>query len=58
MCIEIATSFSFLRVTRALEKIIDWRGKPFCLHVDNGPEFTSHHFELWFKDQGIAIQFI
>ncbi|RKO72584.1 transposase [Sphingobacterium puteale] len=40
------------------EQIIDWRGKPLCLRVDNGPEFTSHHFELWCKDQGIAIQFI
>jgi len=58
LCIEIATSISSLRVTRTLEQIIDWRGKPLCLRVDNGPEFTSHHFELWCKDQGIAIQFI
>ncbi|WP_313672626.1 integrase core domain-containing protein [Sphingobacterium multivorum] len=41
-----------------IEQIIDWRVKPLCLRVDNGPEFTSHHFELWCKDQGIAIQFI
>lgn len=58
LCVEIATSISSLRVTRTLEQIIDWRGKPLCLRVDNGPEFTSHHFELWCKDQGIAIQFI
>ncbi|QQT55337.1 transposase family protein [Sphingobacterium multivorum] len=58
LCIEIATSISSLRVTRTLKQIIDWRGKSLCLRVGNGPEFTSHHFELWCKDQGIAIQFI
>ncbi len=46
LCIEIGTYISSLRVTRTLEQIIDWRGKPLCLSVDNGPEFTSHHFEL------------
>ncbi|KKX46402.1 transposase IS1400, partial [Sphingobacterium sp. IITKGP-BTPF85] len=56
LCIEVATSISSVRVTRALEQIIDWRGKPLCLRVDNGPEFTSHHFDLWCKSQGIAIQ--
>ncbi len=58
LCIEIAISISSLRVTQTLEQIINWRGKPLCLRIDNGPEFTIHHFELWFKDEGIAIQFI
>lgn len=58
LCIEIGTSISSLWVTRALEQIIDWRDKPLFLRVDNGPEFTSHHFELQCKNQRIAIQFI
>lgn len=57
LTIEIGSSISSRRVTRALEQIIDWRGKPLSVRVDNGPEFTSHHFELWCKDQGISIQY-
>ncbi|RXF70537.1 integrase core domain-containing protein [Arcticibacter tournemirensis] len=57
LTIEIGSSISSRRVTRALEQIIDCRGKPLSVRVDNRPEYTSHHFELWCKDQGINIQY-
>lgn len=58
LAIEIDTSLSAKRVIRTLEQITDWRGKPQCIRVDNGPEFTSKDFELWAREQRISIQYI
>ena len=58
LAIEIDTSLSSRRVVRVLEKIIEQRGKPGIISVDNGPEFTSHVFVLWCQDSGIEIQYI
>lgn len=57
LAIEIDTSLSAKRVIRTLEQIIDWRGKPRGIRVDNGPEYTSKEFELWARDQHVSIQF-
>lgn len=58
LAIEIDTSFSSRRVIRVLDRIIEQRGKPEAIRVDNGSEFTSKELELWAIEQGIAIQFI
>jgi putative transposase len=58
LAIEIDTSLSSKRVTRVLERIIEHRGKPRVIRVDNGPEYTSKDFELWAKDRQISIQYI
>ncbi len=34
--IEVDTSLPSLRVIRALERIIEWRGKPLAIRCDNG----------------------
>jgi putative transposase len=47
LVIEIATSIASTRVIRTLEQLIDWRGKPVAIRVDNGPEFTSTDFTNW-----------
>ncbi len=56
--IEIDTSLSSKRITRELDKIIDWRGKPERMRMDNGPEFTSHTFVEWAKKRGIEFLYI
>ena len=58
LAIEIDTSLSSKRVIRTLEQVIDWRGKPKVIRVDNGPEYTSKDLEWWCRDKGIVIQFI
>lgn len=55
--IEIATSITAKRVVRTLEQLIDWRGKPAAIRVDNGPEFTSADFSSWCKKEEIVIQY-
>lgn len=55
---KIATSITAKRVVRILEQLIDWRGKPVVIRVDNGPEFTSADFSSWRKKENITIQYI
>ena len=58
LAIEVDTSLSSKRIIRTLNRTIDMHGKPAAVRVDNGPEFTSHEFELWAKENEIAIQYI
>lgn len=56
--IEIDTSLPSLRVIRVLEKIVDMRGKPQKIRVDNGPEFISNQLQQWCLERNIQLQFI
>ncbi|HEV7780841.1 MAG TPA: IS3 family transposase [Chitinophagaceae bacterium] len=58
LAIEVDTSLSSRRIIRTLERIIEHRGIPQAVRTDNGPEFTSHHFEGWCREKKIEIQFI
>lgn len=42
--IEVDFSLSPERVIRSLSQIIEWRGKPMAVRVDNGPEYVSGKF--------------
>jgi len=52
------TSISGHRVVNELNKIIQWRGKPECIRVDNGPEFICKALEKWADENGIRLIFI
>lgn len=41
LSIEVDVSLPALRVIRTLDRIIEWRGKPLNIRVDNGPENVS-----------------
>ncbi len=58
LAIEVDLSLPTERVIRTLNQIIEWRGKPRAIRCDNGPEYTSHPFQRWAKDQGITINYI
>lgn len=45
-------------VVEVLKQIIEQRGKPDQIRVDNGPEFISKVFVSWCNEQGISIKFI
>lgn len=55
---EIDFSLPSERVVRALNQIIEWRGKPKCLRCDNGPEYISHVLAKWADQNGIKLMFI
>jgi putative transposase len=56
--IEIDTSLPSCRVTRALDRIKQWRGLPEAIRCDNGPELTSQTFMDWCKTNRVEIRYI
>ena len=58
LAIEADSSLPSLRVIRVLEDLLNQRGKPANIRVDNGPEFISHKLEEWCNKHRITLQFI
>ncbi len=56
--IEVDFSPPAERVLRNLDRIIEWRGKPGSMRVDNGPEYISGKLLIWAEKQGITFQHI
>jgi putative transposase len=56
--IEVDTSLPAERVVRVLEQLLDWRGKPSSIRMDNGPELISQRLETWAKDHQIDLRHI
>ena len=56
--IEVDFSLPAERVVRALNQIIEWRGKPLAIRVDNGPEYISATLAIWAAKHGIALNHI
>jgi putative transposase len=56
--IEVELSLPSARILRALERIIEWRGKPKALRLDNGPEHISNEFRQWAESRRIELWFI
>ena len=55
LSLEVDTSLSSHRVTRALEAVIERRGTPESIRCDNGPELTSRHFLSWCDERKIQL---
>ena len=53
--IEVDTSLPAERVVRVLEQLLDWRGKPTCIRMDNGPELISQRLERWAQEKHIEL---
>ena len=58
LAIEADHSLPSVRVIRALEQIIEWRGKPGSIRCDNGPEYISGALTSWARRKGISIRHI
>lgn len=56
--IEVDFSLPSERVIRTLDRIIEQRGRPMMIRVDNGPEYVSGKLMAWAKAQGIEIAYI
>jgi putative transposase len=56
--IEVDFSLPAQRVTRTLDRIIEWRGKPEAIRCDNGPEYISETLKSWAHQHGIQINYI
>ncbi len=58
LAIQAEYSHSGYSVVRALEQIINWRGKPTEIRCDNGPEFLSHSLVDYCNDNEITLKYI
>lgn len=56
--ITLERSITSKRVIRELRKLINWRGKPERIRVDNGPEFIANVMEQWCNENEIELIFI
>jgi putative transposase len=56
--IEVDLSLPSERVVRALDQIIEWRGKPCQIRCENGPEYISTTLAVWAKKHDITLVFI
>ena len=52
------TSLSGLRVSRELDAIVAWRGKPISIVSDNGTELTSTAILSWSQETGVEWHYI
>jgi putative transposase len=53
LCIEVDFSLPAERFIRSLDWIIEWRGKPQAIRVDNGPEYISGTLITWAERHGV-----
>lgn len=56
--IEVDLSLPSCRVIRSLEQIIEWRGKPAALRMDNGPENIAQVLVDWANKHQITLMYI
>ena len=56
--IEVDQSLPSTRVVRALEQIIEWRGKPAAIRCDNGPVYLAQTLVDWTNKHQITLIYI
>lgn len=58
LAIDVDLSLPSARVIRALEQVIEWRGKPAAIRCDNGPELISGPLIAWATKNRITMLYI
>jgi len=58
LAIDVDLSMPGLRVIRALEQVIEWRGKPAAIRCDNGPEYLCGALVTWANQHKITLLYI
>lgn len=56
--IEVDLSLPSVRVIRSLEQIIEWRGQPSAIRLDNGPEYIAQSLVDWVNGKQITLMYI
>jgi putative transposase len=58
LAIEVDLSLPSQRVIRALEQVIEWRGRPDAIRLDNGPEYIAQALVDWANAYRITLLYI
>ena len=57
LAIEVDLSGPAERVVRALNQIIEWRGEPKAICVDNGPEYVIGKLMEWAEKRNVRLEY-
>lgn len=58
LAIDVDLSLPSVRVIRSLEQVIEWRGKPSAIRLDNGPEYIAQALIDWANEKRITLMYI
>lgn len=58
LAIEMNLLLPSVRAIRSLEQIIEWRGKPTAIRLDNGPEYVAQTLVDWATERRITLLYI
>lgn len=58
LAIEVDTSLPAKRIVRVLERLVQTRGRPEAIRLDNGPELVAEAFAAWCEERGIEPRHI
>lgn len=58
LAMDVDLSLPAERVVRALDQVIEWRGKPKVIRSDNGPEYIGATLMSWAEKRGIRLEHI
>jgi len=58
LAIEIDLNLPAARVIRVLDRIVEERGYPRKIRLDNGPEMTSIALADWAEENSVLLDFI
>ncbi|MCG9060231.1 IS3 family transposase [Laribacter hongkongensis] len=58
LVMDIDLSLPAERVVRALDQVIEWRGKPTAIRSDNGPEYVGKTLTEWAQRNGVRLDHI
>ena len=58
LAIDVDLSLPSVRVIRALQQVIEWRGKPAAIRCDNGPALLSGPLIAWANKNQITMLYI
>lgn len=58
LAIEIDLSLPSKRVIRVLDRLVEYRGKPIKIRMDNGPEFVSVELAGWAEKNHVILEHI
>jgi len=54
--IEVDVSLPAERVVRSLEQIIEWRGKPLAIRVENSPKYVGGTLMAWVEKRNMRTK--
>jgi len=58
LAIEIDTNLPAKRAVRVLERLVELRGTPRAIRMDNGPELMAEEFVAWCERYGVEPRYI